>query len=95
MSVRFFVALVFVLSLTPFASARADALVTVVHGIPGGDIDLDPALPVDVSANGACVITGLEFGQISERLGVPADEYDLAVSLSDGACGGNSECLLE
>jgi hypothetical protein len=89
MSLRHFSVLVFILSSLPLASAQADATVTVIHGIPGGDLELDPALPVDVSANGACVIQGLEFGQISDRLAVPAGEYDFAVSLSDGACGGD------
>jgi hypothetical protein len=71
------------------AAGTDTSTVTVVHGIPGEDLGLDPALPVDVLVNGSlCALTGLEFGDISPRLDLPAGTYDLEVKVSDGACGG-------
>lgn len=67
------------------------ATVNVVHGIPGTDVDpaLPIGLPVDVEVVGVgCVLTGVEFGDVSGPLGLPAGSYDLNVRLSDGACGG-------
>jgi hypothetical protein len=65
--------------------------VTVVHGIPGADLGLDPALPVDVLVNGSvCAVTDLRFGDVSARLELPAGTYDVEVKLSDGSCGGET-----
>jgi hypothetical protein len=67
----------------------ATSTVTVVHGIPGSDLGLDPALPVDVLVNGTiCALTDLRFEDISPRLELPAGTYDVEVKLSDGSCGG-------
>jgi len=62
--------------------------VTVIHGIPGEDIGLNNALPVDVEVNGACALTGFVYQQVSPRLALPAGSYDIKVRLSDGLCGG-------
>lgn len=68
------------------------ATLTVIHGIPGRDLDLDPELPVDVFISGlGCALTDFRFGDVTGRLPVPAGAYDITVSLSDaeaGACNG-------
>ena len=53
------------------ASALAAADVTVVHGVPG--------VTVDVYANGARLLAGFKYGEISPVVSVPAGTYDLAV----------------
>ena len=69
----------------------ATSTVGVVHGIPGADLGLDPALPVDVLVNGSiCAYTDLQFGQVAPRVELPQGTYDLEVKLSDGACGGDT-----
>jgi hypothetical protein len=71
-------------------TAGLPATVTVIHGIEGSDLGLDPHLPVDVSVEGVgCVLTGFTFGQISPRLELPAGSYDIEVRLSDGECTGD------
>jgi hypothetical protein len=63
----------------------------VVHGIPGDDFGLDPALPVDVFLSGlGCAIPGFEFGDRVGPLEIPAGTYDIRISLTDGpaACEG-------
>ncbi len=66
-----------------------EATAFVVHGIPGGDLGLAPALPVDVSVNGNCALPGFTFGEIVGPLPLPADVYDIAISLAneDTPCG--------
>lgn len=65
------------------------AKVTVIHGIPGQDLGLEPALPVDIEVVGVgCALTRVTFKDISSQLSLPAGSYDLRVRLSDGACGG-------
>lgn len=81
-------AAVLVLSTPLQARAAGDASVRVIHGIPGQDLGLAPALPVDIEVSGSCVLSGVTFGAISTRLGLPAGSYDIRVRLSDGRCGG-------
>ncbi|MEM9730500.1 MAG: DUF4397 domain-containing protein, partial [Myxococcota bacterium] len=70
--------------------SETPAIVTVIHGIEGSDLGADPSLPVDVFVSGVgCALTGVTFGDISPRLEVPAGSYDIAVSFSDGNCGGD------
>lgn len=89
---RMLSALVVLMALAVFApaatQAAGNATVYVVHGIPGSDLGLDPALPVDITVNGGCAITGFTFGDITDGIALPGGSYDLAVRLSDGACGG-------
>jgi hypothetical protein len=68
-----------------------ESMVYVVHGIPGQDLDLDPALPVDVSVNGACALEGFAFGDIVGPIALPADMYDIAIGLAneDDPCGND------
>jgi hypothetical protein len=74
-------------------AASEPAEVYVAHGIPGQDVDpgLDPALPVDVSVDGACVLQGFVFGEIVGPLSLPAGSYDIAISLADpdNPCGND------
>jgi hypothetical protein len=57
--------------------------VTVIHGIPGKDLGLDPALPVDIYVDGlGCVLEDVIFGAISDRLAVPPGDYDIEVRLA-------------
>jgi hypothetical protein len=78
---------------TAFASS-GNASVYVIHGIPGRDISpaIDPALPVDVSVNGACALTDFKFGQTVGPLSLSAGSYAIAISLADNdpATGCNS-----
>jgi hypothetical protein len=69
--------------------AWADAAVYVVHGIPGGDLGLDPDLPVDISVNGTCAIQDFRFGDILGPIDLPAGTYDIDISLADpnNPCG--------
>ncbi len=79
------------LTLSAPAAARAadNATIYVVHGIPGKDLGLDPALPVDVSVNGGCAITNFTFGTITDGIELPAGDYTIAISLANAAqpCG--------
>lgn len=92
---RILVALLAALALTLLApsaaSAAGNATIYVVHGIPGKDLGLDPALPVDVSVNGACAITNFRFGAITDGIQLPAGDYTLAISLANPAkpCGSD------
>jgi hypothetical protein len=72
-----------VLVAAPAARAAGNASVYVVHGIPGQDLGLDPALPVDVSVGGSCAIPGFEFGEIVGPVPLPAGTYAVAVSLAN------------
>jgi hypothetical protein len=72
------------------AGMPAAAQVWVVHGIPGGDLGLDPALPVDVLVNDAlCVLAGFSFGQIEGPLPLAEGTYNLKISLASATepCG--------
>lgn len=63
----------------PSAAQSQTAEVLIVHGIPGQDLGLDPALPVDVSVNGACALTGFRFGQIVGPIHLPAATLAIAI----------------
>ena len=80
-----------------FAAAPAMAQDTLtayaVHGIPGDDLGLDPALPVDVWVGDlGCAIPGFEFGERVGPLEIPAGSYDITISLEDeqNPCGGTA-----
>ena len=62
---------------------------SVIHGIPGTDLGLDLELPVDISLNGACTLTGVPFGTVSEPLAVDPGLYTVEIRLSDGTCTGD------
>ncbi|WP_433364472.1 DUF4397 domain-containing protein [Actinoplanes sp. CA-142083] len=54
------------------AFARANARVSVVHGIPGQ--------PVDVYVNGKKTIPGFQPGKVAGPLSLPAGQYDIALT---------------
>jgi hypothetical protein len=62
-------------------AAAQPASVFVVHGIPGAD-----GFPVDISVNGACAFTGVRFTQVLGPVALPAGDYTIAISPSDGRC---------
>lgn len=68
-----------------FSRTGNGATVYVVHGIDGRDLGADQALPVDVSVNGACALTGFTFKTIAGPLALPAGDYAIAISLANPA----------
>jgi hypothetical protein len=64
--------------------AQDDLIAYVVHGIPGDDFDLDPALPVDVRVGDlGCALQAFTFGERVGPLQIPAGSYDITISLAD------------
>ncbi|WP_067501270.1 DUF4397 domain-containing protein [Actinoplanes sp. TFC3] len=64
---------------SPAAAAKANAQVSVVHGIPGQ--------PVDVYVNGKKTIPGFQPGKVAGPLSLPAGEYDIALTKPGDAIG--------
>lgn len=64
--------------------------VYVLHGIQGADLGADPALPVDISVNGACLspLTDVRFTELIGPVPLPPGRYDIEVRLSNGSCTG-------
>lgn len=60
-----------------------DALVYVVHGIPGLDFGLSPELPLDISVNGECTFQAIKFGDIMGPISKPPGVYKVAVGLAN------------
>jgi hypothetical protein len=71
--------------MSSFASTpEADAMVYVGHGIPGQDLGLDPALPVDVLVNDSiCLLQGFTFGQFAGPVALAAATYNIKIKLAD------------
>jgi hypothetical protein len=75
-------------ALTVPALAATPNNVTVVHGIPGGDLGLDPALPVDVclidpaTSGETTVLAGVPFGA-SAGVALTPGFYSLNIRLAD------------
>ncbi|WP_249999072.1 DUF4397 domain-containing protein [Actinoplanes sp. M2I2] len=61
------------------AYAKANASVTVVHGIPGQ--------PVDVYVNGEKTVPGFQPGKVAGPLSLPAGQYDIALTKPGDAIG--------
>jgi hypothetical protein len=61
------------------------ASVSVIHGINGKDLGAPEELPVDVSVNGACILTGFAFKDIEGPLTLAEGTYNIAISLADEA----------
>ncbi len=74
---------------------RDTADVFVVHGIPGLDLGLDPALPVDVRVNGECALPGFTFGEIVGPLALPTGNYDIAIGLANEAVPCSEDAVIE
>jgi hypothetical protein len=83
-------ALVFALVLSTFGfatpaaaapEAGRKAKVYVIHGIPGQDLGLDAALPVDILVNDAiCLLKGFEFGKIKGPVSLDGGTYNFKIS---------------
>lgn len=88
------VASLFAFSVHPAAAqpGAQPAKVYAIHGIPGGDLGLDPSLPVDIAVNGGCVgaLTNFRFGDIRGPLALPAGQYTFEIKLNLGGapCSG-------
>lgn len=68
--------------LVALAAPALAADVYVVHGIPGADLGLDPALAVDVDADGAPALTDFEFGDVAGPLDLATGEHVFEVRLA-------------
>lgn len=68
-----------VISLTSAWSLEHEAMVYVVHGIPGIALNADQALPVDISVNGACVITDFKYQGFFGPISLAPGEYEIAI----------------
>ena len=92
---KFALSLAFALALPLVAPTAASAQqstiaeVFIVHGIPGQDLGTDPALPVDVSVNGACLLPGFRYGQIVGAFQLQPGTYNIAIHLANASnpCG--------
>ena len=75
------------LSLTPSAQARAgdDAMVSVLHAIPGAT--------VDVYVNGDALLTDFKPGTLTDPTALPAGTYDLKVTAA--GAGADGEAVVE
>jgi len=66
------------------AAATESASVRVAHGIPGQDLGLDPALPVDVLVNDSiCLLQGFTFGEFAGPVELAPGTYDIKISLAN------------
>ncbi|MEP0765984.1 MAG: DUF4397 domain-containing protein [Fimbriimonadia bacterium] len=80
--VRMISALTLAVGLT-VAALASNASLYVVHGINGGDLGLDEALPVDVYVNDSLAIPGFTFKAVVGPLSLPAGSYDIAIKLAN------------
>lgn len=74
------------------AAATESASVRVAHGIPGQDLGLDPALPVDVLVNDSiCLLEGFTFGEFAGPVELDPGTYNIKISVADPAspCSGS------
>lgn len=76
--------LTLLLSLFVLSLAAQSAHVYAVHGIPGAN-----GLPVDISVNSNCVVTGFTFGNVGGPLSLPGGTYNVAIHLANSMspCG--------
>ncbi len=72
-------------------AATAGTFVYVVHALPGSDIGMAPALPLDISVNADCRLRNLQFGEVvgPRRLSPGTYELDLFHRSPDGPCMGD------
>jgi hypothetical protein len=68
------------------AAATESASVRVAHGIPGQDLGLDQALPVDVLVNDSiCLLEGFTFGEFAGPVELDPGTYNIKISVADPA----------
>jgi hypothetical protein len=70
-------------ALLPASALAGDTYV--IHGINGSDLGLDTALPVDISVNGACALTGVTYKGVAGPIALDAGRYDIEVRVNTGA----------
>ncbi len=63
-------------------TAADAAELTLVHGIDGSDLGLDPSLPVDIFVERTC-FAGVTFGTIADGISVEPGRSALRISLAD------------
>ncbi len=80
-------AAVALLAVPASASAQDDGTVTVVHGVPG--------LDVDVWVNGEATLPGFTFGTVSDALTLPAGDYDIEVYAAGTEPEGNDPAIAD
>lgn len=80
--IRMLVGVALVVGVTASALAGS-ASVYVVHGINGGDLGLDQALPVDVYVNGTLAIEDFTFKAVVGPLSLPDGTYDVTIKLAN------------
>jgi hypothetical protein len=73
------------------ATVSQASSLTVIHGITGQDVGLDPELPVDIALNGDCTLEGAEFGAVTSPLDADPGLYDVEIRLADmlNPCSGD------
>jgi hypothetical protein len=71
------------------------AIVYVVHGIPGEDLGLEPDLPVDISLNGVCALPGFTFGEITDAIPLTPGVYNVKIGLADSQNPCNEPAVIE
>lgn len=77
------------------AASAQNATVYVAHGIPGADLGLDPALPVDVEVVGVgCALQGFTFRTIAGPLSLPAGTYNINIKPANSAAPCSAATLL-
>jgi hypothetical protein len=80
-----------VLALVPDSSAAQsrNGRIFIVHGIPGADVGLEAAAAVDVSVNGACLLSNFQFRQVVGPIALSAGTYAVAVHVANAGrpCG--------
>jgi len=75
--------LCFFLTPAPAYSEEGNAMVYVVHGIPGLDFGLSPELPLDISVDGECTFQAIKFGDVMGPISKPPGTYKVAVGLAN------------
>ena len=76
---------------------NTDAAIYVIHGIPGEDLGLDPALEVDVLLNDTtCLLWGFRFPTVAGPVSAPPGDYNIKISLTDPdePCGNSGDAVI-
>jgi Domain of unknown function (DUF4397) len=81
-----------VVSLLSVSPALAQSYTYIVHGIPGRDVGAaySPSFPIDVAADGACVVKNAQFGNIIGPVEIPSGTVTFLAYTANAAnpCSG-------
>ena len=88
-------AALFIFVMLPAHSIAQHADVYVIHAIPGADLGLDPELPVDISVNGACALTGVKFMDVAGPLPFEPGTYNIQISLANADVPCSNDPVIE